>query len=273
MSSSPPGDKPVFFDLGGKRWPRARRLVVLSGVLLFLGMVCFVQSLLIAPPLVLPLKLKKLKEQLKCPRKAGTGRGQHRRRQRHRGQEFRPHSARQKPHLDALQNQLGLRAPRPPHTGGQIRLGYEVAWDPASLDSLVAHADKLTHVCPEWFTLSDSDGTFSAENDVALLQFMAANKRLVLLPMMTNFAGQWAGARGGRESRARVAGGAGQVHRQSQASAQRHPCRGRAHRLGRDRRGVSGGVHRVLDQGCRCLARRGPAALAPGSGRRGAAGV
>ncbi len=71
MSSSPPGDKPVFFDLGGKRWPRTRRLVALSGVLLFLGMVCFVQSLLIAPPLVLPLKLKKLKEQLRALEKQG----------------------------------------------------------------------------------------------------------------------------------------------------------------------------------------------------------
>ncbi len=188
MSSSPPGEKPVFFDLGGKRWPRTRRLVALSGVLLFLGMICFVQSLLIAPPLVLPLKLKKLKEQLRALDKQGPVAANTDAANAVAVQAF-ALSPQGKNRIDALKNQLGLRTPRPPRTGGQIRVGFEVAWDPASFDSLVNHADKLTHICPEWFTLSDSDGTFSAENDETLLQFMAGNKRLVLLPMMTNFAG------------------------------------------------------------------------------------
>ena len=186
--SSTPGEKPVFFDLGGKRWPRTRRLVVLGGVLSFLAMVCFVQSLLIAPPLVLPVKLKKLKEQLKALQKQGPAVPDTNTANAEAIKAF-YHSDQGKKHLEAIQNQLAPRTARPPRTSGQIRLGFEVAWDPDSYDSLVAHADKLTHVCPEWFTLSDSDGTFSAENDVTLLQFMAANKRLVLLPMLTNFAG------------------------------------------------------------------------------------
>jgi cellulose synthase/poly-beta-1,6-N-acetylglucosamine synthase-like glycosyltransferase/peptidoglycan/xylan/chitin deacetylase (PgdA/CDA1 family)/spore germination protein YaaH len=186
--SSPTPDKFVFLDLGGKRWPRARRLVVLSGLLLFLASVFFVQSLLIPPPLVLPLKLKKLKEQLKALQKQGplvpntaaanaaAVRNFYR-------------SAPGKDRLKALRDQLTAKQSRPAKVPGHIRLAFTVAWDPSSYDSLVAHADKITHVCPEWFTLTGSNGTFSGENDVQLLQFLAANKRLVLLPMMTNLSG------------------------------------------------------------------------------------
>ncbi len=64
--------KPVFFDLGGKRWPRARRLVALLGrAFVPERMVFFVQSLFVPPVLVLPLKLKKLKEQLSALQKKG----------------------------------------------------------------------------------------------------------------------------------------------------------------------------------------------------------
>jgi cellulose synthase/poly-beta-1,6-N-acetylglucosamine synthase-like glycosyltransferase/peptidoglycan/xylan/chitin deacetylase (PgdA/CDA1 family)/spore germination protein YaaH len=187
MSSSSP-DKFVFLDLGGKRWPRARRLVVLLGLLLFVASVFFVQSLLIAPQLVLPLKLKKLKEQLKALQKQGpvvpntadandaAVRNFYR-------------SPAGKDRLKSLRDQLTAKPARPAKVPGHIRLAYTVAWDPTSYDSLVAHADKITHVCPEWFTLTNSDGTFSGENDVQLLQFLSANKRLVLLPMMSNLSG------------------------------------------------------------------------------------
>ncbi len=187
MSSSSP-DKFVFLDLGGKRWPRARRLVVLSGILLFLASVFFVQSLLIAPPLVLPLKLKKLKEQLKtlqkqapaAPNTAAANAAAVRNFYR---------SATGSEHFKALRDQLTAKPQRPVKAPGQIRLAFTVGWDPSSYDSLTAHADKITHVCPEWFTLTSSDGRFSGENDVQLLQFLAANKRLIMLPMMTNLSG------------------------------------------------------------------------------------
>lgn len=185
--SSPVSNKPVFFDLGGKRWPRARRLVVLCGLALFLGTVVFVQSLLTPPLLVLPVKLKKLKEQLKALQKAGTtqpnttaanaavvrsfykgvsGRG----------------------HIPTAKDPAPARTPRPPRPAGQIRLGFTVGWDPGSFDSLSAHADKLTHVCPEWFTVNTSDGNFTGDNDVSLQRFLSG-KSLVLLPLMTNFVG------------------------------------------------------------------------------------
>ena len=187
--SSKPGEKPVFFDLGGKRWPRTRRLVALAGLLVFLGTVFFVQSLVTAPTLVLPLKLKKLKEQLKALQKQGPTATNTEEANAQAIKTF-YHTGPGKQRLDALQNQLAAPKARPAKPSNQIRLAFTVSWDPNSYDSLVSHADKITHVCPEWFTLTASDGSFSGENDVQLLQFMAANRHLVLLPLMTNVAGE-----------------------------------------------------------------------------------
>ena len=186
--SSPFPDKFVFLDLGGKRWPRTRRLVVLGGILLFVASVFFVQSLLIAPPLVLPLKLKKLKEQLKALQKQGPVATSTAAANAAAVRNF-YRTEPGKDRLKALRDQLNAKQARPVKVPGHIRLAFTVGWDPSSYDSLVAHADKITHVCPEWFTLTSSDGTFSGENDIQLLQFLSANKRLVLLPMMTNLSG------------------------------------------------------------------------------------
>lgn len=187
IPSDPPPGKFVFLDVGGKRWPRAKRLVVLLGAVAFLLCVLFVQSLLVAPQLVLPLKVKKLKEQLKSLQRqavapsAATANAE--------AIKAFYRSARGKRHLDSVNAQLNPKPPRAPKASGQIRLGFYVAWDPNSLDSLISHADKLTHVAPEWFTLTGADGSLSGENNVSLLQFMAANKPLTLLPLLTNLAG------------------------------------------------------------------------------------
>ena len=186
--SSPAGIKPVFFDLGGKRWPRARRLLVLLGLVLFLGAVVFVQSLLTPPKLVLPVKLKKLKEQLKALQKAGltqpntTAANAAVVRAFYKGVSNHGHPP-------SSTDPAPARTPRPPRPAGQIRLGFTVGWDPGSFDSLNAHADKLTHVSPEWFTVTTSDGNFTGDNDVALQRFLS-NKPVVLLPLMTNYANE-----------------------------------------------------------------------------------
>ena len=189
MSSSIPGNKFVFLDIGGKRWPRARRLLVLLGILLFLGAVFFVQSLFIPPQLVLPLKLKKLKEQLKALQKQNPALGSTTSAANAEAVKAFYRSDLHKQRTDLLRNQLIPKAPRPARAAAQIRLGYFVGWDPNCFDSLTAHVDKLTHICPEWFSLGSAEGDFTAENNVALLQFMAANKQLILMPLMTNLVG------------------------------------------------------------------------------------
>src|SRR5437764_2307770 len=60
----------VFSDPAGKRWPRLRLVLLIAGVVIFLGTVLFVQTLFVAPQLNLPFALRQLKGQLKSLQKA-----------------------------------------------------------------------------------------------------------------------------------------------------------------------------------------------------------
>ena len=59
----------VFSDPTGKRWPRLRLILLVGGVLFFLGTVLFVQTLFVAPQLSVPFSLRQLKGQLKALQK------------------------------------------------------------------------------------------------------------------------------------------------------------------------------------------------------------
>src|SRR5436305_582469 len=66
----PPGVTPfVFSDPRGKRWPRLRLILLVIGVLLFFGIVLFVQTLFVAPQMTVPFSLRQLKGQLTSLRK------------------------------------------------------------------------------------------------------------------------------------------------------------------------------------------------------------
>src|SRR3982074_741329 len=59
----------VFSDPAGKRWPRLRLILLISGVLVFLGTILFVQTLFVAPQMRVPFSLRQLKGQLKALQK------------------------------------------------------------------------------------------------------------------------------------------------------------------------------------------------------------
>jgi len=64
-----------------------------------------------------------------------------------------------------------------------ILAAFAVNWDPQSLQSLVAHADQLTHVMPEWIRIA-ADGQFQVEEDP---QIQKAAARLEIVPTVENF--------------------------------------------------------------------------------------
>ncbi len=175
-----PDAKFVFHDLGGKRWPRTRGLLVLGALLLFIAAVLFTQSLLLAPQLPLT-GLRTLKPNISKLEKAAA-----RTQAQRTWAKYERQTAAGQRRQQILQQQLH---PRPARPGGPIRLGYYAGWDPDSVDSLLAHADKLTHVCSEWFTLTGADGTLTTENDTQLLAILNGNKNLVLMPLLTNLHG------------------------------------------------------------------------------------
>src|SRR3954463_2695904 len=56
----------VFSDPAGKRWPRLRLILLITGILSLLGTVVFVQTLFVAPQMRVPVTLRQLKGQLKA---------------------------------------------------------------------------------------------------------------------------------------------------------------------------------------------------------------
>src|SRR5204862_7613918 len=56
----------VFSDPSGKRWPRLRLALLIGGVLLFVALVLFVQTLVVIPKMNVPFSLRQLKGQLRA---------------------------------------------------------------------------------------------------------------------------------------------------------------------------------------------------------------
>ena len=68
MPESPPDEVTpfVFSDPTGKRWPRLRLVLLIAGVLCFLGTVVFVQTLFVTPKMNVSFSLRQLNGQLKA---------------------------------------------------------------------------------------------------------------------------------------------------------------------------------------------------------------
>src|ERR1044072_9690011 len=51
----------VFSDPSGKRWPRLRLVLLIGGLLFFIAVVLFVQTLFVTPKMNVPFSLRQLK--------------------------------------------------------------------------------------------------------------------------------------------------------------------------------------------------------------------
>ena len=84
-----------------------------------------------------------------------------------------------------------VREPSRVPAAGEVRLGFYVDWDANALVSLRAHAGELTHIAPEWLTLTGVESTLVAEPDVELATYCAAHG-LKAMPLLRNLVGeQW----------------------------------------------------------------------------------
>jgi cellulose synthase/poly-beta-1,6-N-acetylglucosamine synthase-like glycosyltransferase/peptidoglycan/xylan/chitin deacetylase (PgdA/CDA1 family)/spore germination protein YaaH len=174
----------VFSDPTGKRWPRLRLILLVTGVLLFLGTVLFVQTLFVAPQMNVPFSLRQLKGQLKALQKENPA-----------GQ-LSPASLLWQKFGAARQaaKKLAGRAPtpsprprkKPPNN--EVRLAFYINGDPYSYASLQEHAAQITHVCPEWMTLTNGMGDLQIDADTRVSK-LAGNKGIALMPLLTNLVG------------------------------------------------------------------------------------
>lgn len=165
----------VFLDRGGKRWSRLRLAVVAAAVLVFVGLVLFVQSLLTMPKLQQPRSLRQLQSRLKTMQ----------------AQEAARPAASKPVWLKAAPGTGKKAAPvtgRGGEAGREIRLGFYAGWDPASLVSLKEHAGELTHLSPKWLTVVDGEGRLEVAPDDDVRE-LAREAGLVLMPRLDNLRG------------------------------------------------------------------------------------
>jgi peptidoglycan-N-acetylglucosamine deacetylase len=174
----------VFSDPTGKRWPRLRLILLITGVLLFLGTVLFVQTLFVAPQMNVPFSLRQLKGQLKALQKENPA-----------GQ-LSPASLLWQKFGQARQAAKKLAGtaptpsprPRKKPPDNEVRLAFYINGDPYSYVSLQQHADKITHVCPEWMTVIDGLGDVQVDADTRVSK-LAASKGIAVMPLLTNQVG------------------------------------------------------------------------------------
>jgi peptidoglycan-N-acetylglucosamine deacetylase len=174
----------VFSDPGGKRWPRLRLMLLILGVLIFLGTVLFVQTLFVAPQMQVPFSLRQLKGQLKALQKANAA-----------GQAAPSSLLWQKfgAARQAAKKLTGQVSPPPAHPRrksppNEVRLAFYTNGDPYSYSSLEKHAAQITHVCPEWMAVVNGLGDLQIDADNRLPK-LAANKGIALMPLLTNMVG------------------------------------------------------------------------------------
>jgi cellulose synthase/poly-beta-1,6-N-acetylglucosamine synthase-like glycosyltransferase/peptidoglycan/xylan/chitin deacetylase (PgdA/CDA1 family)/spore germination protein YaaH len=175
----------VFSDPAGKRWPRLRLILVIGGVLVFLGTVLFVQTLFVAPQMRVPFSLRQLKGQLKALQKKNPA-----------GQVAPPSSLLWQKFGAARQaaKKLGGPPPTPPSKPrkkappNEVRLAFYTNGDPYSYSSLEQHAAQITHLCPEWMSVINGLGDLQVDADNRIPK-LTASKGIALMPLLTNLFG------------------------------------------------------------------------------------
>src|SRR5947208_3354551 len=174
----------VFSDPSGKRWPRLRLGLLIGGVLFFVALVLFVQTLFVIPKMNVPFSLRQLKGQLRALQRENPA-----------GQVspasllWQKFSATRQA-AKKLAGAAPTPSPRPRKKApnNEVRLAFYVNGDPYSYASLEQHAAQITHVCPEWMTVIDGMGNLQIDSDSRVSK-LAANKGIALMPLLTNLVG------------------------------------------------------------------------------------
>lgn len=197
----PPSHKPfIFHDPAGKRWPRLQLLGFFVALVLFVALTGFIQSLLVKPQLQLPPSVRnKLRGQLRAMEHQSLAQPKVKD-----WQKFAQPGADQQQAAATVLAQgvdplASFRAtpsapvipPRRSGTSAGIRAAFFTDWDAISSRSLREHASQLTHLCLDWATVVDGEGTLSFQDNSHVVQ-LAASQGIVLMPILNNLIGrQW----------------------------------------------------------------------------------
>lgn len=147
-------------------------------MLLSIAGVLFLSAVWIRPVLRLPAMVRELKGHLKAGAPATSTTDT-------KAENWQRYFEQSRAGQERLAKIRGQAAGQP---GAEIRLGIYVDWDANALASLHAHGGELTHLAPEWLTLTGVDSVLSAEPDPALAEYCAA-RGLKTMPLLRNLVG------------------------------------------------------------------------------------
>lgn len=182
-------NKPVFFDIQRKRWPKVRAAMYLLGLSLSVIFLILIMSIMINPVL----------DTLSLPHSSFLPNGGH-------VITNLTETLTKKDHLTEIKKKLkteikkeenvktsSLNNSRPANT---VRMGYFVNWDDSSLNSLKANLPSLDIVAGEWLHLVDGSGTLSEDNrerQKMVTEYIRTHKTdAKILALVNNFTdGQW----------------------------------------------------------------------------------
>lgn len=181
--SGPSPNPFVFHDPAGKRWPRLRILGLLSALLLFAALTGFIQSLFVKPQLRLPSSVRQIKGQLRAIQQQGLAQPK--------ALEWQKFTKSGNNAAVPIASPAQKLAPPRPRAVQGIRAAFYSDWSPESVRSLTEHGSQLTHVCMEWGSMTDGEGSLSFQ-DLSRVQRLASAQGIVLMPILSNLIGrQW----------------------------------------------------------------------------------
>jgi peptidoglycan-N-acetylglucosamine deacetylase len=176
----------VFLDPSGRRWVRVKRIAHSGAIFLGIAALLFALSLFSSPQLP-TLGLPEVEHLARFSEVPSVIRGE-------KVDKNVPFKLRK-----AAQDVKYVRSSSPvihPKTAAEVGasrpvvFGFYVNWDRASIVSLRFNLQNLTHLLPEWLVLENGRGDLSDESDPTVIQ-IAADARLPVLPLVTNFRGSW----------------------------------------------------------------------------------
>ena len=170
---SPDQEQSIFADPRGIRRRVLQVAAIVAGLFFISATGYFIWGLLIGPQLQLPAMVKEFHARFKALPPARMP----------------LRDAKDDWHRIRLgQKDRGQPTATTPSKNAGIVLGYVSPWDPASLLSLERHADQLTHVAADWFTLTGVEGTLK-EDPIDKVRLLCVRKGLGFLPTLRNLDG------------------------------------------------------------------------------------
>ena len=182
-----PQQPPVFYDPREDRWRRAVRLTSVVGLTVALISTLFVLGLFVQPLLGGESLSRHLRHAQEAARTHGTVKAQ----------------ALASQQLRKLQKEIGRERPRRSPSAARgattdLALGFYVNDQDTGITSLRAHADQLTHLCPQWLFLTADgqhidDAACNPRNEPVVREVLSVcrSHQLPIVPMLVNYANGW----------------------------------------------------------------------------------